>query len=336
MARSRRKRRTQSAAANAVTSGNSAHKSIERNEKLYLMTLGQVWGDYKFLLLGMFGILLYSYWPTFVWIEEAWRNEPDYSHGYLVPVLALMLCWHRRDTFPGIRAKLSPWGLSLIILAILMRLVGRLVYADFLDGWSIVPMIAGIAWFLMGPRAMKWALPAVVFLILMIPMPYRAETLLSYKLQGVATELSTISLRVFGQPAVSEGHTIWLGEDQLLVEQACSGLRIFIGVAALAYFWACMVTRIWLDRMILICAVIPTALFVNAVRITVTGLMYQSVTDPGMRHTVHDMTGYLMIPFAFGLLWLIKVYWENLYRPLDRMSAKDFVRMPKSQPIVNQ
>ena len=330
MARSRKKKRPHGSAANAVSSGSSAYQSLARNEKLYLMSLSQVWSDYKFPLLGIFAVLLYSYWPTFVWIEDAWRNEPDYSHGYLVPFLAGMLCWHRRETFPGIRAKLSPWGLSLVLVAIVMRLVGRLVYADFLDGWSIVPMIAGIAWFLMGPRAMKWALPAIVFLLLMIPMPYRAETLLSWKLQGVATELSTISLRVLGQPAVSEGHTIWLGEEQLLVEQACSGMRIFIGVAALAYFWTCMVTRIWLDRLILICSVIPTALFVNAVRITAVGLMYQNVESEGLRHTIHDMTGYLMIPFAFGLLWLIKVYWEQLYRPAESMSAKDFMRVPTS------
>lgn len=330
MARSRRKKRNHSAAANAVSSGNSAYKSIARNEKLYLMTFSQVWSDYKFPLIGILAVLLYSYWPTFVWVEEAWRNEPDYSHGYLVPFLAGMLCWHRRDSFPGIRAKLSPWGLSLVGMAIVMRLVGRLVYADFLDGWSIVPMITGIAWFLMGPQAMKWALPAIMFLLLMIPMPYRAETLLSWKLQGIATELSTISLRVLGQPAVSEGHTIWLGEEQLMVEQACSGMRIFIGVVALAYFWTCMVTRIWLDRLVLICSVIPTALFVNAVRITLVGLMYQTIDDPGLRHTIHDMTGYLMIPFAFGLLWLIKVYWENLYRPIESMSAKDFVRVPAS------
>ena len=91
-----------------------------------------------------------------------------------------------------------------------------------------------------------------------------------------------------------------------------------------------MVTRIWLDRLILICSVIPTALFVNAVRITAVGLMYQNVESEGLRHTIHDMTGYLMIPFAFGLLWLIKVYWEQLYRPADSMSAKDFMRVPTS------
>jgi len=33
----------------------------------------------------------------------------------------------------------------------------------------------------------------------------------------------------------------------------------------------------------------------------------------------------MMIPLAFVLLWLLKRYWEHLYRPVDRLSAKDLV-----------
>ena len=98
----------------------------------------------------------------------------------------------------------------------------------------------------------------------MIPMPYQAESLLSWKLQGIATNLSTAFLRVVGFAAVSEGHVIWLGDEKLMVEQACSGMRIFIGVAALAYFWAAMIRRSWIDRVVLLVAAIPLAVFVNA------------------------------------------------------------------------
>ena len=258
--------------------------------------------QYKLGIIGILLVLLYSYWPTLVWIEDAWRNEPDYSHGYLVPVLAALLCWFRRDSFPGVSESASWGGLWLIGLAVLMRFAGRLIYADFLDGWSIVPMLAGIVWVLMGFEAMKWALPAIAFLILMIPMPYQAESLLSYKLQGFATELSTIFLRILGQPAVSEGHVIWVGEQKLTVEEACSGLRIFIGVAALAYFWAVMASRSWIDRIVLLVLAAPLAVLVNSIRITVVGLLYQWFDDPGQQNTIHDVSGYLMIPLAFGLL----------------------------------
>ncbi|WP_242631940.1 exosortase/archaeosortase family protein [Rubripirellula amarantea] len=287
--------------------------------------LSAVVQNYWAVFIGLALIVLYAYWPTFVWAEDAWRNEPDYSHGYLILPLAAMLCWVRADSFPGIRSMPSWSGVWLIVLAIVMRFSSRLIYADFLDGWSLFPLLAGCVWILFGFKAMRWSLPSLAFLLLMIPMPYQAESLLSWKLQGVATSLSTTFLRVLGQPAVSEGHVIWVNDQRLLIEQACSGLRIFMGIGALAFFWAATVNRQrgWIDRIILISLIIPLAVFVNAVRITCVGLLYQSFTDPATQTSIHDWSGYLMIPFAFGLLWLAKTYWQNLYQPVEPMTAKD-------------
>ncbi len=283
-------------------------------------------------VVGFVLVLIYAYWPTLVWIEDAWRNEPDYSHGYLVPVLGLLLVWNRADSFPGARATVSWSGLSLILIAVVMRVGSRLVYADFLDAWSMLPLIAGVVWVVLGRRAMLWSLPAICFLFFMIPMPYRAESLLSWKLQGIATEVSTIFLRVLGQPAVAEGHMIWTSaEAPLQVEEACSGLRIFVGVAALAYFWAAMVKRHWIDRVVLAALVLPLAVFANSVRITIVGLLYLRYTDLESQKTIHDYSGYLMIPLAFVLLWIAKTFWERLYRPVEQLTAKDFVRS-SSQP----
>lgn len=276
--------------------------------------------------IGILLVALYAYWPTLVWIEDSWRHEPDYSHGYLVLPLALLLCWNRWDSFPGILPSVSWAGVSLIGLAVLMRFVSRLIYADFLDAWSILPLTAGAVWLLFGFAAMRWALPAIAFLFLMIPLPYQAESMMSWRLQGVATDFSTALLRVFGQPAVSEGRVIWINDIQLQVEQACSGLRIFIGVAALGFFWAAMVQRSWLDRVVILCSVVPLAIFVNALRIVSIGVFYRLFDDSTISHqTTHDVSGYLMIPVAFGLLWFVKFYWERLYRPMEQMTARDFV-----------
>ena len=273
----------------------------------------------------VFAALVYAYWPTWVWVEDAWRTEPDYSHGYLVPPLAAFLCWSRRDVFPGIRGKLSLWGVSLIAVGIVMRVASRLVYADFLDAWSILPMLAGAVWLLFGSAAMRWALPAIAFLFLMFPLPYQAESMLSWKLQGIATTLSTILLRIIGQPAIAEGHVIWIGDEQLFVEEACSGLRIFVGVAALAFFWAALTRRAWIDRVVLLSATLPLAIFVNGLRITSVGLIYQWTESPVSRSRVHEWTGILMIPAAFALLYLVKTYWQALYRPMERLTAKQLV-----------
>ena len=283
------------------------------------------WWVKQFLPWGLFffAAFFYAFYPTIQWMASVWRSEPDYSHGILVLPLAALILYLRSDSFPGIRSRVSYGGLSLILLAIALRLGSRLIYADFLDGWAIVPMVAGASWFLLGRKATWWALPAIVFLILMVPLPYQAESLLSWKLQGVATGLSTVMLRVLGQPAVAEGHVIWLNGEQLFVEQACSGLRIFVGVIALAYFWAAISDRAWIDRIVLLAAAIPVAVVANSIRITSIGLLYSMFGDKISHSLIHDYTGLAMIPLAFMMLWLLKVYWEHLYRPLTQATGRE-------------
>ena len=277
----------------------------------------------------VFAIVLgFAHWPTLAYLEDAWRNEPDYSHGYLVPLLAGLLCWHRLDSFPGMRSSASWGGLSLIVLSIVMRILSWMGHVEFMDAWSLIPLLAGVVWVWFGLPALRWSLPALAFLLLMVPMPYRFESLLSWKLQGIATQMSTIFLRVLGQPAVIEGHVIWIGDQPLMVEQACSGMRIFIGVGALAFFWAAMVKRCWIDRFALLVIAVPLAVVVNAMRITVVGLLYGAFSGEASHRAIHDMSGILMIPLAFALLWIFKIYWELLYRPVDQLTTKDLVGGP--------
>lgn len=317
----KRKRRQRPANSSFKSMGSATRSSADETVPISRGMLSA----YLPALFGFVVILTFAYWPTLVWMEDAWRYTPDYSHGYLVPFLVGLLCWHRRDSFPGIQLRADWTGVWFIGLAIAMRVASRFIYADFLDAWSLLPLIAGVIWLFLGRRAMLWSLPAIGFLFFMIPMPYQAETMLSWNLQGIATRLSTTMLRVLGQPAVYEGHVIWVNDERVLVEQACSGLRIFIGVAALAYFWAVMFKRSWVDRLVLLATIIPVALIVNATRITTVALFYQVFDDEVSRRTIHDFSGYLMIPVAFLLLWLLKVYWEHLYRPVEQMSAKDLL-----------
>ena len=118
---------------------------------------------------------------------------------------------------------------------------------------------------------------------------------------------------------------VWVNDQQLMIEEACSGLRIFIGVAALAFFWAAMPTRSWIDRVVLVVAAVPLAVFVNAARITFVGIAYQLVDDAQTRNTNQDFSVYIMIPVAFTMLWLLKTLWESVYRPVERLTARDFI-----------
>jgi exosortase len=330
-------RKLEDASKRAARRNESTRKKKRTNRLIEPSELSVNWKLVASFTAILTGSIIYAFWPTLTWAEMAWRIEPDYSHGYLILPLACILLWLRKDTFPGFREHCEPVGLLLVALSIVMRIVGRLMYMDFLDGYSLIPLLAGLVWFLCGLPALKWSAPAIAFLFLLVPLPYRFETGLSWELQGVATGLSTAFLRVLGLPAISEGHTIWLGENRLMVAEACSGMRIFVGLIALAAFWAATVKRCWLDRFILLGAAIPLALLVNALRITITGVLYGWFSSENARQIIHDWSGFLMIPLAAALLWGLKAYWEKLYRPVEVQTASGSLkRTQESLPVTGQ
>jgi exosortase len=172
-----------------------------------------------------------------------------------------------------------------------------------LDGWSIVIWVAAIVAVVGGRAALWWGLPAIGFLMFMTPLPFSAEGLLSHPLQRVATKLSCWTLQLMGQPAFSEGNVILVGDHRLEVAQACSGLRLFVSIFALAYAYAAIARRGWFDKGLLLIAAIPIAVVANAGRIVSTGLMLQIVSGKSAQRWSHDIAGWLSIPLAAALFW---------------------------------
>ena len=113
----------------------------------------------------------------------------------------------------------------------------------------------------------------------MIPLPFGIETALSHPLQRIATKLSCFALQVLGQPAFAEGNVILLGDQPLEIEQACSGLRLFMSMIAVAYAYAVLVRRTWWERGLAVCWPWCRWRFSRTLtRITVTGLLFQFTT----------------------------------------------------------
>lgn len=260
------------------------------------------------LSLGLVAALAWAYWPTLAALMAVWIREPDYTHGWLVIPFALFLLWDRRATMPPRRSGLHVGGLALLAGVVALRIFSRWAYFDFVDGWTLPLSVMGLAWAIAGRNWLVWALPGLLFLFFMIPLPFRIENELSRPLQWIATNLSTATLQVLGQPAIPEGTTILLGEQELEVERACSGLRIFMGVIAIAYVYSVLVKRAWWEKAMLMLAAIPIALAANAFRIVVTGLSYQWISSEAGQRFSHDFAGFVMIGVAALLFYLVLHY----------------------------
>jgi len=276
---------------------------------------------------GLLGAgFLWAYWPVLCGLAWTWNRVPDYSHGYLVAPLAVFFLWVRRDRMPAMAAGLAWPGLFLVAISVAMRVAGAWYYFESLQGWSILPWVAGVVWLFLGRAFVWWTLPSVVFLAFMVRIPFRLELALSLPLQTIATQLSCWMLQILGQPALAEGHTIHMGEHTLEVAQACSGLRVFIGIGALAYAYVVIVRRAWWEKAVLLVSVVPIALIANATRVVATGLLYQYVSDEAGRRFAHDAAGLVMVLFAAGLFALVLWYLGKLVREVVPVEMDELVR----------
>jgi exosortase len=253
-------------------------------------------------------------------LVDAWNTESDYSHGFLVIPVAILFLWARWAQKPALTGP--AWtGLALVVVALVTRLAGSAFFIDSLDGWSLPLWLGGVCWFFGGRKFFLWCLPSLVFLWFMVPLPFRAAGMLSMPLQRIATKFSTWTLQSLGQPALAEGNVIRIGDTQLEVAEACSGLSIFMSIVALAFAYSVLVNPPWWKKLLLFASVLPIALVANAVRVTITGIVYPAMATDASRHLAHDVAGWLVIPLAAALMGLFLLYLNRLIvevRPADR------------------
>ncbi|MBU1062537.1 MAG: archaeosortase/exosortase family protein, partial [Candidatus Omnitrophica bacterium] len=84
------------------------------------------------------------YLPTFMWMWVRWfRVDSYYSHGLLVPFVALYLIWSRRKEYEKIESKREVWGLYLIVPALFIHLSSAWMKIYFTSGFSLILLIIG-------------------------------------------------------------------------------------------------------------------------------------------------------------------------------------------------
>lgn len=273
--------------------------------------------------------LLWAYWTTLGDITFRWNHDPQYSHGYLVPVFAVALLWLRRRRLPELPLRPSMWGLSLVAVAVALRLGGTYYHFAWFDAVSFVVCVTGVVLAVGGRKAWRWAAPSLGFLVFMIPLPHRLAVALTDPLQRLATLASTFVLQTVGLPAVADGNVIHLNDVELGVVEACSGLRMLMTFFALSTAVVLVVKRPLWEKLVLVFSAVPIALLVNVTRITATGILHETAGRAVADAVFHDLAGWLMMPLALGLMWVELTVLTNLFLDPPGGDARPDARLPK-------
>jgi exosortase len=271
------------------------------------------------LIAALVVMLMFSYWPGLIRAKESWNN-PQYSHGWLVPLFSLViLFWWRQPNRPvSFSARIV--GLGLLVTSLAMRLFVARYRIITVDMYTFVPALAGAVLLGGGWSMFRWAWAPVAFLIFMYPLPDEATRYLLGPLQTLATMVSTYAIQTLGVDAIREGNQIVVGERHLGVVDACSGLRMLTIFIALSVAIVMLGELSWYENLVILASAIPIALAVNAIRITLTGVMY--TIDPDLAEKIfHDWAGYFMMPLALGMLYLVQKLLTNLFVPEETAVA---------------
>ncbi len=272
---------------------------------------GQVW--LAVVVLGL--AFIWCYWFTFVAMAHRWANEPQYSHGFLVPFFAAIILWVRWPLLRGI--VWDPHWLGLFLMGAGLAIRTAAIDRDIapLDAFSLLPTLAGLILLVGGWDFFKWSFPAVLFLSFMLPLPYAVEAWLAHPLRRIATTASHYMLVVLGVPAMAEGNIIFVEDIEMGVADACSGLGMLMTFFALATACAYLMEGNLFEKLVVVASAIPVALASNVARITATGVAYYAwgKDSPMARAIYHDLAGWLMMPLAMLMVWLVMKFLKNLW-----------------------
>lgn len=261
---------------------------------------------YMMWILGggvIFASLVWCYWSTIRGLMGDWRNDPNYSVGQLVPLVAVYLAWHDRAKLNDTDRAPCWWGLALIVLAQCARIFGLLFLFESAERYALVLTVIGVVLFLAGRHVawkMRWIL---LFLFLMVPLPGRVHNAISGPLQSAATSGAVVSLELLGVHVTREGNVMVLNDRvPVAVAEACSGLRMLTAFVVVAAAFAFLVNRSRWQNVLLVFSAIPVAIVCNLLRLVATSLLFLWVSGDVAQSFFHDFAGWTMMPAAIGML----------------------------------
>jgi exosortase len=255
------------------------------------------------LVLGALGLV---FWQVFVRLVDAWSNDGNYSHGFLILPLALYFAWERRRQLNAAPVRPSNVGLFLLAAGIAVLLAGLWGSELFLSRVALLPVLAGIVLFLYGWQYLRILAFPLAFLFLMVPIPSIIFNQIAFPLQMFASRVGEWAISAAGIPVLREGNVLVLAHTTLEVAEACSGIRSLVSLITLGIVYGYfMDPRMWV-RVLVVISAVPVAILANGARVAGTGMAAQWFGEEAAQGFFHEFSGWIVFLFAFALILVIR------------------------------
>jgi exosortase D (VPLPA-CTERM-specific) len=284
-------------------------------------------------VLGVLSICMVLLYASELKFLLAYFRQPEYSHGYLIPLITGFFLWNRRQAILAERDTGSWWGVALAALALALLAAGLMSLIVRFAVVSFVLMLLAMGYAALGNRAMWRAIVPILFLLTAMPLPGIIFVTLSSELQLLSSQIGGAILSAFGVPVFVGGNIIDLGVYQLQVAEACSGLRYLFPLLTFALLCAWLMRApLWM-RGAMVLSAIPLTVALNSVRIAITGLLVGSGNTKMAEGFMHLFEGWVIFVVALVILFAEMWVMCRLRQPgVSLGDILDFDRIKGSEP----
>lgn len=264
-----------------------------------------------FVVLGAGIIAIYA--KIFQGLYADWAHDPNYSHGFLIPLISAYFIWQNREEFKALEIKPASSGLILVLFAIFILIAGTAAQEFFTKRSSFIFLLAGCILFLLGWQWLKKLSLPVIFLFFMIPLPYIVYDAMAFPLKLFVAKFSVISLKLMGVVVLREGNIIMFPQTVLEVADACSGLRSLMSLLALGVALAVFSQKTKVAMVVLVFLTVPIAILTNMIRVIGTGFLAQYYGAAAAEGFFHEFAGMGVFLLAMVLLFVCSGFLRKVW-----------------------
>ena len=275
------------------------------------------------------------YGSTLVGLAEEWLSYISFSYCAAIPLMSLYVVWTRRQVLAKVPVVPSFFGFAVLGGALLIALLGKAVGESFAVQISLVIALAGLVQLILGTRFLKVILFPIVYLTLMVPLPYTIVKEVAYYLRMFNAVVAADVLQMMGIPVYRDAYFLHLPQITLEVADLCSGISSVFALFALGVYYAYFLPVRTSLKLVAIASTIPFAALVNLLRIILTSALAYYVGPVALGYLVHELTGTVTFFIALGLFIGLGEFLQGWVVPADRgvvSRKKDPVNLTSGVP----
>ena len=271
-------------------------------------------------LLGYLAAYLPVFWDA---SHELWNTE-EYGHGPIILAVLAWLFWSKRKEIFALDPHGSRWGWPALGLGILVYGAGRVFEISIFEMGSQVLVVSGIFLLLSGLTGLKLVWFPVLYLIFLIPLPGPFVDAVTGPLKSWISVIVVEILHWVGYPIGRTGVAITVGQYQMLVADACSGLHSMFSLSALGtLFMYIMARRSVAHNVIMLMSILPIAFVANIVRVIILILVTYHMGDEAGQGFLHGFAGMVLMLAALMSFFLLDALLSLIFREETYSSSEE-------------